>query len=106
MKVRSILVVLSAAMRKKELSYIVDFEGPGDPLNAQNWSVPKKVSATLLMGLTTFVVTFASSVFSAALHQVAAEFGVSTEVATLGTSLFVLGFALGPLVCVFLTLLI
>jgi multidrug resistance protein len=50
------------------------------------------------MGLTTFVVTFASSVFSSALRAVAVEFNVSDEVATLGTSLFVVGFALGPLI--------
>jgi MFS transporter, DHA1 family, multidrug resistance protein len=50
------------------------------------------------MALTTFVVTFASSVFSSALRVVAVEFNVSDEVATLGTSLFVVGFALGPLI--------
>jgi DHA1 family multidrug resistance protein-like MFS transporter len=46
----------------------------------------------------TFCVTFASSVFSTGTTAGAAEFGVSTEVSTLGTSLFVLGFAFGPLV--------
>ena len=43
-------------------------------------------------------VTFSSSVFSTATVPVAEEFGVSTEVTTLGTSLFVLGFAVGPLI--------
>ena len=76
----------------------MEFEGPDDPLNPLNWSVRRKVFATLLMGLTTFVVTFASSVFSSAIRVVAVEFGVSDEVATLGTSLFVVGFAVGPLV--------
>src|SRR5579871_1517076 len=89
---------LILAMRKKEATYIVEFEGPDDPLNALNWSIRKRVIATLLLSLTTFVVTFASSVFSSALRVVAVEFNVSDEVATLGTSLFVLGFALGPLV--------
>jgi len=86
-------------MRKKELTYIVEFEGPDDPVNPLNWSVRRRVVATVLLSLTTFVVTFASSVFSSALRVVAVEFGISDEVATLGTSLFVLGFALGPLVC-------
>jgi hypothetical protein len=38
----------------------------------------------------TWVVTFASSIFSTAVRPAAKEFGVSTEVMTLGTSLFVL----------------
>src|SRR5271170_3676707 len=85
-------------MRKKELTYIVEFEGPDDPLNPLNWPVWRKIWATVLLSLTTFVVTFASSVFSSALKVVAIEFNVSDEVATLGTSLFVVGFAVGPLV--------
>lgn len=39
----------------------------------------------------TFCITFASSVFSTATFVAAREFHVSTEVMTLGTSLFVLG---------------
>lgn len=85
-------------MRKKELTYIVEFEGPDDPLNPLNWPVRKRIFATLLLSLTTFVVTFASSVFSSAVRAVAVEFKVSDEVAILGTSLFVVGFAIGPLV--------
>lgn len=46
----------------------------------------------------TVSVTFASSVFSAATQDTAKIFGVSQEVMVLGTSLFVLGFAFGPLV--------
>lgn len=45
-----------------------------------------------------WVVTFASSVFSTGTREVMAEFGIGEEVATLGTSLFVLGFGLGPTV--------
>lgn len=41
--------------------------------------------------------TFASAVFSPAIRPVAEEFGVSTEVSTLGTSLFLFGLGLGPL---------
>lgn len=90
--------ILYLAMRKKELTYIVEFTGPDDPLNPLNWTVRKRVWATILLSFTTFAVTFASSVFSSGLRVVAAEFDISLEVATLGTSLFVLGFAVGPLV--------
>jgi MFS transporter, DHA1 family, multidrug resistance protein len=85
-------------MRKKEATYIVEFEGPDDPLNPLNWTIRKRVITTILLSVTTFVVTFASSVFSSAIRVVAVEFGVSDEVATLGTSLFVVGFAVGPLI--------
>jgi MFS family permease len=44
------------------------------------------------------VVNFASSVFSTVTVPVAKLYDVSTEVTTLGTSLFVIGFAVGPLV--------
>lgn len=53
---------------------------------------------TGILALMTWVVTFASSVFSTGTRPVMAEFGVSEEVATLGTSLFVLGFGLGPMI--------
>jgi multidrug resistance protein len=43
------------------------------------------------------VVSFCSSAFSGGIQQIMAEFSVSQEIVTLGVSLFVLGFALGPL---------
>ena len=46
----------------------------------------------------TLVVTFASSVFSTATGMTAREFGISQEVMILGTALFVLGFATGPVI--------
>lgn len=97
---------------------VITFEGDDDPLSAQvsstafsplaiemtvhpqNWSTRAKISQTLLLGISTLVVTFASSVFSSATSAVAAEFGIGSVTATLGTSLFVLGYAVGPLMCV------
>jgi DHA1 family multidrug resistance protein-like MFS transporter len=51
-----------------------------------------------MLGLMTVSVTFASSVFSTATVVTAKKFHVSEEVMVLGTSLFVLGFAFGPMV--------
>lgn len=51
-----------------------------------------------MLGLMTVCVTFASSVFSSATQATARVFNVSPEVMVLGTSLFVLGFAFGPLI--------
>jgi DHA1 family multidrug resistance protein-like MFS transporter len=51
-----------------------------------------------MLGYTTLVAAFASSIFSAATTAVATQFHVSTEVGILGLSLYVLGFATGPTV--------
>lgn len=77
---------------------IVVFDGPDDKENPQNWTTLRKSCITLSMGSMTLCVTFASSIFSTATMVTAKQFGVSSLVMTLGTSLFVLGFAFGPLV--------
>lgn len=66
----------------------------------RNWPEGKKWLYTVLLGLMTFVVTFASSVFSTVTGPTSQEFGVSQEVMILGVSLFVLGFAWGPIIWV------
>jgi MFS transporter, DHA1 family, multidrug resistance protein len=50
-----------------------------------------------MLGYTTLVSAFTSSIFSTATSTVAAEFGVSSEVGLLGLSFYVLGFAIGPM---------
>ena len=77
---------------------LVDFEGPDDPYRPLNWPFRKKALTTVLYGLTAMCGTFASSVFSSANDQLAQEYNVSGEVVLLGTSLFVAGLGLGPLI--------
>ncbi|KAH0353619.1 MFS general substrate transporter, partial [Aureobasidium melanogenum] len=77
---------------------LVDWDGPDDPGNPMNFPEWKKWTITIVAGLMTFSVTFASSVFSTATTPTSQLFGVSEEVMILGTSLFVLGFAFGPIV--------
>jgi DHA1 family multidrug resistance protein-like MFS transporter len=77
--------------------YVVEFDGEHDPLHAQNWPLRKKLLTAAMLGWTTFLAAFGSSIFSAATGTVAAKFGVSREVGTLGVSLYVLGFATGPI---------
>lgn len=76
---------------------IVDFEGDDDPYRPINWPTKKKVVTTLLYGLVTMTATWASSSYSAGTEQVAREFHVGTQVAVLGTTLFLFGFGIGPL---------
>lgn len=76
---------------------LIDWDGPDDAENPKNWPLSKKWAITVSMGTMTFVATFASSVFSTATVATSEQFGVSTEVMTLATSLFVLGYAWGPM---------
>lgn len=50
-----------------------------------------------VVAIATLAVAFVSSAYSGGSREVIAEFGCSQEVYTLGISLFVLGFAIGPL---------
>ncbi|KAK3076981.1 hypothetical protein LTS18_011501, partial [Coniosporium uncinatum] len=45
---------------------LVEFDGPDDPGDPKNWTKNRRWAITASMGSMTFVVTFASSVFSVA----------------------------------------
>ncbi|KAJ5283453.1 hypothetical protein N7505_001433 [Penicillium chrysogenum] len=77
---------------------LIEWDGPDDQENPRNFSACRKWLITVVLGMMTVSVTFASSVFSTASSVTAEKFGVSQEVMVLGTSLFVLGFAFGPIV--------
>ena len=61
------------------------------------WSNGRKWMITILMALCTLTSTFCSSVWSSTIVITAEEFDTSETVSLLGVSLFVLGYALGPL---------
>jgi len=82
--------------REKGQSDIVDFDGPDDPANPMNWAKRKKIGVTILYGVNTMCATFTSSIFSSASPFIARQFGISNEVGILGLSLYLLGFAFGP----------
>ena len=69
---------------------VVGWDGPNDPQNPHNWKKSKKYTVTVFYASLTFCITFASSIFSTATMVTAELYGVSNEVMTLGTSLFVL----------------
>lgn len=78
-------------------SNLVTWDGNDDPQRPMNMPRWRKWAIATTTGLMTFCVTFGSSVFSTTIFVTAAEFHVSSEVMILGVSLFVLGFAMGPL---------
>ncbi|KAL4791444.1 major facilitator superfamily domain-containing protein [Aspergillus venezuelensis] len=74
--------------------YVVDFDGPDDASFPQNWPLRTSV----ILAFTCVSSTFDSAVFSPSMSQVAKHFNVSAEVAALGSSLYLVGYAFGPLV--------
>ena len=78
--------------------YVVEFDGVDDPRHTQNWPLTRKLYISLILALDAISATMGSSIFSAATRGVMETFSVGQEVATLGTSLFVLGYAFGPIV--------
>ena len=77
--------------------YQVDFL-PQDPRNGMTFKPGYKWTITLLEAFATLAVSFTSSVYSGAVESIMIDFQPSEEVAILGVSMFVLGFAIGPLI--------
>jgi hypothetical protein len=74
-----------------------------DPRNPMLYSSVKRWAITFMNGLAALAVSFTSSAYSGGAVEITEQFGVSVEVYTLGISLFVLGFAIGPLLYVLST---
>lgn len=68
-----------------------------DPRNPMRYSQVKKWLLVAMVAIATLAVSFISSAYSGGVNKIIEEFGSSEEVVTLGISLFVLGFAIGPL---------
>lgn len=80
----------------RENPFVVDFLSE-DPRNPMTFTRTKKWTITILQAVTTLAIAFVSTAYSGGLTQILIDFKVSTEVVILGMSLFVLGFAIGPL---------
>lgn len=76
--------------------YIVLFEGQDDPTNPQNFSFRRKLPLIIAIMTSCFTSTYGSAVLSEAILEILEKFHVGLEVSTLCTSLFVLGYASGP----------
>lgn len=77
---------------------IVTWYGDNDPANPQNWSLPKKLWVLFVIMFYTFAVYVGSAIFAYAVYDAAEYFDVSVTLATINVTLFVVGYALGPLV--------
>ena len=78
-------------------SDLVQLSGADDPLNPMNLPPWRKWLCASILGAMTFAATFSSSIFSVAINETAQEFGVAPKTMALATSLYVFGFATGPI---------
>ncbi|EPQ57270.1 MFS general substrate transporter [Gloeophyllum trabeum ATCC 11539] len=76
---------------------LVTWYGPDDPENPRNWSSAKKAFVTSQLCLLTFSIYIGSSIYTAGLVDLTQRFHVSQVAATLGLTLFVLGYGVGPM---------
>ncbi|KAJ6152748.1 hypothetical protein N7497_007067 [Penicillium chrysogenum] len=76
----------------------VDFKGADDPEHPQNWRLSKKLFNSILVCSGTLIVSLTSAIFAPGIDKASQEFRVGTVVGTLGTTLYVLGFASGPVI--------
>ncbi|KAJ4418219.1 hypothetical protein N0V82_005693 [Gnomoniopsis sp. IMI 355080] len=91
--------------------YTVDFDGENDPIHPYNWTrsnnclasdwkidTEDRLFTSILVCSGTWIVSFTSAIFAPGIDSASEEFDVSNEVGTLGTTLYVLGFASGPMI--------
>ncbi|KAJ5690471.1 MFS general substrate transporter [Penicillium macrosclerotiorum] len=78
--------------------YVVEFDGPEDPLYPQNWPLKRKIYITVILAFTSICSTFDSAIFSTSSSAVAKVFNVGLEVSALSSSLYIMGYASGPLI--------
>ena len=78
---------------------IVDWDSPDDPANPQNWTAKKKWANIATLSFLTLLIPLASSMFAPGVPQVIEEFHTTSQaLATFVVSVYILGFAMGPLV--------
>ncbi|SPJ74258.1 related to multidrug resistance protein [Fusarium torulosum] len=78
--------------------FVVNWEGPDDPLDPHNWSVGRRIGVTLQISVIALFVGAASGIDATVLPQAAASLGVSQVAESLATGLYLVGMGLGSLI--------
>ncbi len=82
---------------KQYQTTLVDWTGPDDPSNPQNWPMAQKVLVTVIICFYTFAVYVGSSIYTSSQADVVEIFHVGDVTASLGIALYVLGYGIGCL---------
>ncbi|RAL06922.1 MFS transporter [Aspergillus homomorphus CBS 101889] len=77
---------------------IADWDGPDDSANPMNWSAAKKIMAVGTVSVFNFLTPLGSAMFAPGVSQVMNDFhSTSKPISTFVVSIYLLGFACGPL---------
>lgn len=74
-----------------------NWTGPDDPENPMNWPLWERIYHTIPSAAFAWIVTVGSSIYTPGIPDIMESLNVSTSVALLGLSLYVLGLAFGPM---------
>ncbi|KAL8956373.1 MAG: hypothetical protein Q9193_006097 [Seirophora villosa] len=76
---------------------LVDWDGPDDPEKPANWPHSRRYSIIAIISTISFLTPLASSMFAPGVPQLMTEFGSDNlELASFVVSVFILGYAFGP----------
>ncbi|KAK4624702.1 Caffeine resistance protein 5 [Fulvia fulva] len=78
--------------------HLVDWSSTTDPDNPQNWPLWKKLYSTAVICILTFSIYVGSAIYTVGLEGITEQFQVGHGTATLGLSLFVFGYGIGPMI--------
>ncbi|KJZ78050.1 hypothetical protein HIM_02687 [Hirsutella minnesotensis 3608] len=84
--------------RTHDGAILVDWYYSDDSENPHNWTNGKRALIGFVLCLYTFVVYTSSAIYTSSIEGVMLEFSVGQIDATLGLSLYVLGYGIGPLI--------
>ncbi|KAJ4339460.1 hypothetical protein N0V87_003158 [Didymella glomerata] len=86
-----------APEKTQDGTILVDWYTTDDPENPQNWLSGKKFLVLLQILLYTMGVYMGSAIYSPSIHGVMQRFGVEIGAASMGLSMYVLAYGIGPL---------
>lgn len=78
--------------------FLVDWNGPDDPENPQNWSNSRKYFTVAQVMLLTSITYMGASIYTPGEQAIRKDFHVGHVAATLNLSIYVLGYGIGPIV--------
>ncbi|KAH8195933.1 hypothetical protein TruAng_009912 [Truncatella angustata] len=80
-------------------SDVVNWDGPNDPKNPQNWSTSRKVVCAVILAFISALSPFASSIISPGISYIKADFDITdTYTGAFVVSGFLIGYCCGPLI--------
>ncbi|ESK95480.1 benomyl methotrexate resistance protein [Moniliophthora roreri MCA 2997] len=77
--------------------FLVDWDGPEDPDNPRNWSPFKRGFVAFSIALLTFSVYIGSAIYTSSIPGLMSEFGIPQVIGSLGLTLYVLAYGIGPM---------